>query len=80
VPNEAIIEREGSQVVYMQRQPGQFDPVEIRTGLKGELYTEVLDGLAEGDHVVTLGSFFIDADYRLKADPSSAAGNAHHNH
>ena len=81
IPNEAIIEREGSHVVYVQGQPGEFEPREIHTGRKGELYTEVLDGLAEGDHVVTLGSFFIDADYRLKAaDGERAAGNAHQHH
>jgi len=81
VPNEAIIEREGRQVVYVQRQPGRYEPLEIHTGREGELYTEVLHGLAEGDQVVTIGSFFIDADYRLKSDTGAdAAGDAHHNH
>jgi hypothetical protein len=80
IPNDAIIEREGSQVVYVQRDQGRFEPLEIHTGRRGELYTEVLDGLAEGDQVVTLGSFFIDADHRLKADTTNAAGNAHQHH
>ena len=80
VPNEAIIEREDSQIVYVQRQPGKFEPAVIETGRRGELYSEVVAGLAEGDQVVTFGSFFIDADYRLKADPTSAAGDAHLHH
>ena len=62
-------------------EPGRFEPVAIQSGKKGELYTEVVQGLAAGDRVVTLGSFFIDADVRSKSEPhASAAGNAHHHH
>jgi hypothetical protein len=89
IPNEAIIEREGAQIVYVQQHPGHYEPREIHTGRKGELYAEVLHGLDEGDQVVTIGSFFVDADYRLKSaqsteqdDASSAHqhGNAHEHH
>ena len=80
IPSEAIIEREGSQVVYVQQHPGHYEPRQILTGRKGELYSEVLEGLNEGDQVVTLGSFFIDADYRLKTAPQDSAGDAHQHH
>ena len=66
VPNEAIIEEGETRVVYIQRQDGQYQPQEIKTGLQGELYTQVLGGLQEGDQVVTFGSFFIDSEYKLK--------------
>jgi hypothetical protein len=66
VPNEAIIETEGRHVVYIQLEQGRYVPREIQTGLRGELYTEVLDGLKAGEQVVTFGSFFVDADYKLK--------------
>jgi len=66
VPNEAIIESEGEQIVYVQVEKGRYEPREIQSGLQGELYTEVRDGLKPGDQVVTFGSFFIDADHRLK--------------
>lgn len=79
VANAAIIERGGKEIVYEQIHPGHYEPHEIRTGLKGETYTEVLDGLAAGMPVVTIGSFFIDAEYRLKATPGNAA-NAHQHH
>lgn len=81
IPNEAIIEREGSQIVYVEREAGRFEPVAIQSGQKGELYTEVVQGLAAGDRVVTLGSFFIDAEVRSKSEPrTNAAVNAHHHH
>ena len=38
----------------------------IEPGVQGELYTQILDGVTEGEQVVTLGSFFVDADRKLK--------------
>jgi hypothetical protein len=67
VPNVSIIEEGGSRVVYVQEATGEYTPRTIQTGLEGELYTQVTDGLAEGDHVVSIGSFFIDADNKLKS-------------
>jgi hypothetical protein len=66
VPNEAIIESNGKQVVYVQEQQGRYVPREIQVGVQGELYTEVLSGLKSGEQVVTFGSFFIDAEHKLK--------------
>jgi len=66
VPNEAIIETGGKHVVYVQQPQGRYVPREIQAGVQGELYTQVLDGLKPGEQVVTFGSFFIDADYKLK--------------
>ena len=68
VPNEAIVETGGQQIVYVA-QGGGYAPREIAAGLQGELFTQVLGGLSAGEQVVTIGSFFIDADHRLKAAP-----------
>jgi hypothetical protein len=65
IPNEAIIEEGDRRIAYVQR-GGQYEPQEIRTGLQGELYTQIAGGLKEGDEVVTFGSFFIDSEYKLK--------------
>lgn len=66
IPNEAIIEVDGKHVVYVQAEKGRYLPREIQPGIQGELYTQVVDGLTAGEQVVTFGSFFIDADYKLK--------------
>jgi hypothetical protein len=66
VPNEAIIETDGKQVVYVPQGQGRYVPREIRSGVQGELFTQVLEGLKPGEQVVTFGSFFIDAEYQLK--------------
>ena len=58
---------------------GHYRPRQIQRGLQGELYTQILQGLKPGEKVVTLGSFFIDADYKLKSS-EQATSNAHHHH
>lgn len=81
VPNEAIIEEGDKRIVYIQQHPGHYVPQEIHTGLQGELYTQVLQGLNDGDQVVTFGSFFIDSEYKLKNTGQNTAGNDHrHRH
>jgi hypothetical protein len=72
VPNEAIIEEGSARVVYVQGDGGQYTPHEIHTGLQGELYTQVLEGVKDGDQVVTFGSFFIDAEHKLKGTEASS--------
>jgi multidrug efflux pump subunit AcrA (membrane-fusion protein) len=66
VPNEAIIQRGGQTLVYVQDKDGEYTPRDIKAGVQGELFTQVLEGLESGEHVVTIGSFFIDAEHKLK--------------
>ena len=66
VPNEAMIERGGQTLVYVQGAGGEYTPREIKVGVQGERFTQVVDGLKSGEHVVTIGSFFIDAEHKLK--------------
>jgi hypothetical protein len=66
VPNEAIIEEGDKHIVYVQ-QDGEYVPKEVHTGIQGELYTQVLGGLQANTPVVTFGSFFIDAEHKLKS-------------
>jgi hypothetical protein len=70
VPNESIIEEGETRVVYLKLPSGEYAPRTIHTGITGELYTEVVDGLEEGDEIVSIGSFFVDADNKLKGGPT----------
>jgi hypothetical protein len=83
VPNEAIIEEGDKHIVYIEMHPGHYVPAEIHTGIQGELYTQVLHGLNEGDQVVTFGSFFIDSEHKLKSTtqgPTGTLSNDHQHH
>jgi methionine-rich copper-binding protein CopC len=78
IPNVSIIEEGDTHVVYLQNQPGQYTPRAIKTGIQGELYTQVTDGLNAGDQVVSVGSFFVDADNKLKSSSMAAMPGMDH--
>lgn len=78
VPNEAIIEEGDKHFVYVQQQPGNYAPQEVDIGVQGELYTQILSGLKEGEQVVTFGSFFIDSEYKLKGPRESQPADEQH--
>jgi methionine-rich copper-binding protein CopC len=78
IPNVSIIEEGDEQIVYIQKEPGSYVPQTIRTGLQGELYTQVLDGLAERDAIVSVGSFFINAETKLKSAGMAAMPGMDH--
>jgi len=80
VPNEAILAEGDKQIVYVQQGPGDYLPKEIHAGIQGELYTQILHGLAEGDQVVTFGSFFIDSEYKLKSTEQNVMSDDQHRH
>jgi multidrug efflux pump subunit AcrA (membrane-fusion protein) len=88
VPNEAIIEEKGRRLIYVQQEKNHYAPKELVSGIRGELYTQVLDGLEPGEKVVTFGSFFIDAHYKLQhmnertvdLNSEKEGSFAHHNH
>jgi hypothetical protein len=80
VPNESIIEEGERRIVYVQRGAGQYVPQEIETGIQGELLTQIVGGLNEGDHVVTFGSFFIDAEHKLKSTDQGPTSDDHRPH
>jgi multidrug efflux pump subunit AcrA (membrane-fusion protein) len=67
VPNVSIIEEGDRHVVYVDGGGGRYTARDVRTGIQGELYTQILGGLMEGDQVVSIGSFFIDAENKLKS-------------
>ncbi len=70
VPETSVIDTGARKLVYRQTLPDTFDGVAVELGAKlqaadGGVHYPVLSGLAEGDRVVTAGSFLIDAETRL---------------
>jgi cobalt-zinc-cadmium efflux system membrane fusion protein len=56
VPQAAVLDDGDLKIVFVKK-GGQFFPREITVGSKMDGFLEVLSGLAEGDEVVTTGSF-----------------------
>ena len=67
VPDSAVIDSGTRQVVLVQRGEGLFEPREVRLGMRSDGYSEVLQGLSEGENVVVRANFLIDAESNLKA-------------
>ncbi len=70
VPEPAVIDTGAQKIVYRETLPNTFEGVLIELGSRmrtpdGAVYFPVLSGLAEGDRVVTAGSFLLDAETRL---------------
>lgn len=74
VPGEAIIDSGLRRIVFLYLDAGYFKPVEVKTGASTEEYTQVLEGLKEGDTVVISGNFLIDSESKLK---SALEGTGH---
>ncbi len=67
VPVSAVIDSGTRQVVLVQLAQGRFEPRTVRLGARSDNYVEVLEGVAEGEQVVTSANFLIDAESNLKA-------------
>jgi Cu(I)/Ag(I) efflux system membrane fusion protein len=67
VSDSAVIDSGTRQIVLVQLAEGLFEPREIKVGMRSDGYTEVLEGLGEGENVVVRANFLIDAESNLKA-------------
>jgi len=67
VPNDAILNTGVRELVFVEKAEGEFEPRLIRAGERAGEYTEVLDGLREGEKVVTSANFLVDSESRLKS-------------
>ncbi len=67
VPREAYIDSGTRQVAFIDLGNGKFSPRDLLVGVEAEGgMVEVLDGLDEGEVVVTSGQFMLDAESKLK--------------
>jgi membrane fusion protein, copper/silver efflux system len=67
IPVSAIIDSGTTQRVIVQKEEGRFEPREVKLGLRGDDYVEVLEGVREGEQVVVAANFLIDSESNLKA-------------
>lgn len=67
VPLSAVIDSGTYQVVLVRLAAGRFEPREVKLGNRGDNYVEVVDGVKEGEQVVTSANFLIDAESSLKS-------------
>jgi membrane fusion protein, copper/silver efflux system len=76
VPEGAIIDTGIRKLVIVDKGSGYFEPREVRLGIKAGDFFEVMEGLKDGERVVTSANFLIDSESKLK----EAVGGTGHQH
>ena len=67
VPVSAVIDSGNRQVVIIDKGEGRFEPRAVKLGVRGDGFIEILEGVQDGEQVVTTANFLIDAESNLKA-------------
>lgn len=81
VPAEAIMATGSRAIVFVDQGQGMLEPRDVTVGVTADGFTEVTQGIAEGERIVTSGNFLIDSESRLKAalegmSPSTDSGQS----
>jgi Cu(I)/Ag(I) efflux system membrane fusion protein len=67
VPDEAVVDTGELQYVFLAREQGRFEPRVVRVGARGDGRAQLLEGVGEGELVVTTANFLVDSESRLRA-------------
>ncbi len=78
VPESAVLSTGERNIVFVEKAPGEFEPREVKLGVKTQDYYEVKSGLSAGEKVVTSGNFLLDSESKLRASVENPpAGHQH---
>ncbi len=73
VPKEAVLETGLRQLVFLDLGQGRYEPASVKLGRRSQDDVEVLEGLKEGDRIVTSANFLLDAESKLASASSMQA-------
>ncbi|EQB62500.1 MAG: hypothetical protein RBG1_1C00001G0079 [candidate division Zixibacteria bacterium RBG-1] len=65
VPATAVLSTGKKEIVWVQVEAGVFQPREVKTGIKSADYHSILEGLKEGEKVVSKAGFLLDSESQL---------------
>ncbi len=74
VPRDAVLESGERQIMFIHHGGGKLEWRTVKLGERAGDWVEVVQGLTEGDHVVTSANFLIDSESQLKAAVGGMAG------
>jgi Cu(I)/Ag(I) efflux system membrane fusion protein len=77
VPDSAVLDTGTRQLVLVQRGQGEFEPRQVKLGMRADGYIEVLEGVKAGEQVVVSANFLIDAESNLKGALGGFGHGAH---
>lgn len=66
VPVTALIDSGKRQTVWVESQPGMFEPRDVQVGQQNDDKIQIISGLKVGDKVAVSGAYLIDSESQLK--------------
>ena len=66
VPSEAVVRSGIREQVFVVREPGKFEPRDVRLGVGSDGWTQILEGIQAGEQVVVSAQFLIDSESKLR--------------
>jgi Cu(I)/Ag(I) efflux system membrane fusion protein len=66
VPTTAVMDSGKRQTVWVESQPGMFEPRDVQVGQRTNDKVQILSGVKAGDKVAVSGSYLIDSESQLK--------------
>jgi len=66
VPSEAIVRSGRREQVFVQREPGKYEPRDVILGVSADGFTQIREGVSAGEVVVTSAVFLIDSESKLR--------------
>ena len=76
VPEDAVIDTGLRQVVFVELEPGTFEPRDVQVGLRGAGRVVISSGVREGERVATRANFLLDSESKLRAALQAAQAPA----
>lgn len=80
VPDEAVLFSKGKAFVFVSEKEGHFEPRFIEVGEKAVNKYEIINGLIEGETIVTSANFLIDSESKLRSVLEKALPPEHGGH
>jgi Cu(I)/Ag(I) efflux system membrane fusion protein len=75
IPSDAIIPSGRGNMVFVSVGDGLFEPRAVKVGQRSGTRIEVIEGLREGESVVTRANFLIDSESSLRAALAAVSGS-----
>ena len=71
VPADSVLHAGTRDIVFVALGEGKFEPRTVKLGVQGAGTVQILDGLKDGEQVVSRANFLIDSESRLRASLSA---------
>ena len=77
VPRDAVLETGERQIIFINHGEGKLEWRNAKLGVQAGDWVEILEGVKEGEQIVTSANFLIDSESRLKSAVGGMAGMSH---